>query len=145
LHKIGNVAEAAGLGAVSENREIVTAQGLIEKRGNHTPVVQRHTRPVRIENPRNRRVDAVGPLVGHCQSFGVPLAFVVAGPEANGINIAPVGFRLRMFEWIAVAFRGGREKKLCTMFSGELKHVPRPDGTDIERFDGMVHVVHGAC
>jgi hypothetical protein len=41
-----------------------------------------------------------------CECFGYSFAFVVTGAGANGVDVAPVGFGLRVLFWIAVNFGG---------------------------------------
>jgi len=41
------------------------------------------------------------------QRFRAPFAFIVAGPQANRIDVAPIILFLRMYRWVAINL-GGR-------------------------------------
>ena len=64
--------------------------------GNDPPILGMHPGPVSVEDPCDPDLDP-GPLVvGVGQGLRHPLALVVAGPGANGVDIPPVGLGLGM-------------------------------------------------
>ncbi len=144
IHQIAHVAEAARLRAVAEHRHRLAVQSLIDEGGHHAAVFQLHARAVGIKDARDGGADAVDAVVGHRQSFGVALAFVVAGTHAHRIHVAPIGLHLRMHQRIAIAFRRGGDHEPRLMPPRDLQHVARSRGTDIQRLDGMLEIILGA-
>src|SRR5947209_2703161 len=81
------------------------------------------------------------PLVIEEQRLGAALAFIVAGPRPDGIDLAAVGLRLRMHFWIAVDLAGRRLEDLHTQPLGQAEHVDGADHAGLRRLDGIVLVV----
>ena len=129
---------------VAEDGEAVASQCLIEKGGNHSPVIERHARPIGIKDARDGCFQSVRPVVSYRQRFSEAFAFVVAGAQADRIHIAPVGFRLRMLERIAVALRCRTDEAPRAVPSRKLQHVPRPNRSGIQRLDGMLQIIDRA-
>ena len=70
--------------------------------GDDPAVLCVHPRPVGVEDPGDSDLYP-GPLVVSIgQSLRHPLALVIAGPGADGVNIAPVGLGLWMDLGISV-------------------------------------------
>src|SRR6266487_3039306 len=109
--EVVDVAEAPCLCPVPEHGQGLALEGLPDKRGNRAPVVGPHPRPVRVEDPPDRGVDALLPVVRHRHRLGVALRFVIDAARADRIDVPPVGFRLRMDLRVAVdlARRGEQE------------------------------------
>ena len=95
VDEIVDKAERAGLRTVAIDRDGLP-QGLDDEIGNDAAVVRAHARAVGIEDAADLDLDAVVPVVVEEQRFGAALAFVVTGARAERIDIAPVGFVLRM-------------------------------------------------
>ena len=74
-------------------------------------VAQPHARAVGIEDADDAGVHAMGSVVGHGHGFGKAFGFVVAAAGADGIDIAPIVFALRVDQGIAVAFAGAGEEE----------------------------------
>ncbi len=92
---------------VAVHRERLPAQRLEQEVRDRAAVVEPHARAERVEDPRDLRVDAVHPVVGHRHRLGEALGLVVDAARADRIHVAPVALRLRMHERIAVHL-GGR-------------------------------------
>jgi hypothetical protein len=84
---------------------------------------------VGVEDARDVGAHAVSAMVGHGHGFGVTLALVVAGAQADWIHVAPIGFDLRMLKRIAVAFRSGGDEKTRAVATGDFEHVASGGGT----------------
>ena len=54
-------------------------------------------------------------MIGHRHRFGETFGFVVDAARPDRVHVAPVIFRLRVNERIAVAFTG-RSKNECRLF-----------------------------
>src|SRR5918995_5311610 len=71
--QVVDVAEAARLGAVTEDGERLALHRLADEGRDRPPVVGTHPGPVGVEDPDDRRVDALLPVIRHRQSLRVPL------------------------------------------------------------------------
>ena len=80
-------------------------------------------------------------MVVHEQRLGGPLAFVVAGPRADGVDAAAVDLRLRMDFGVAVDFAGRGLQHLGPAALGHAQHVDRPHDRGLHRLDGVVLIV----
>ena len=58
-------------------------------------------------------------VIGHGEGFGEALGFVVATARANGIDVAPVGFDLRMNERVAIDLGSGGEEEFGGFVHGQ--------------------------
>src|SRR5262249_30985232 len=102
LDEVGNKAEAARLLALTVDGQGFAHERLSHEVRKHATVVEPHAGTVRVENADDPRLHRVEAVVSHRDGFGKPLSFVVAAARANGIDVAPVIFSLRMDLWIAV-------------------------------------------
>jgi hypothetical protein len=75
------------------------------------------------------------------ERLGSPLSLVVAGTEADGIDMAPIGLWLRMNVGITVDFRGGSLENTGLHPLGETKAVDGPDHGGLHRLDRIILVV----
>jgi hypothetical protein len=94
--QIVDVAEASCLRAVAEDGERLAGERLADERRDRAPVIGAHPRPVRVEDPDDRRVDALLPVIGHRQGLRVALRLVVDAAGADRVDVAPVRLGLRM-------------------------------------------------
>src|SRR5262249_40665080 len=101
-----HVAEGARLGTIAEDGDGQTLQGLNDEVRDDALVARVHAWAVGIEDPRNLDADAVLPMVVKEQRFSAALAFVVASARADRVDVAPVGFGLRVNLGIAVHLAG---------------------------------------
>ena len=113
LDQVVAIAERAGLPAVAEDGDVLAGQGLADEVRDDAAVEGVHPRAVGVEDPHDADVDAVHAVVVHEQRFGRPLAFVVAGPGADRVDAAAIGFRLRMDVGVAVDLAGRRLQHLA--------------------------------
>ena len=97
-----HIAEGTGLGAVTVNRNVLALQRLNNKIGNHTSVVRSHIRTESIENPDDFYFCVIGFVKVEKQGFRTALSLIIAGARAERIDIAPIGFNLRMNMRVAV-------------------------------------------
>ena len=101
-----------------------------------------HPRAVGVEDPHDADVDAVHAVVVHEQRFGGPLAFVVAGPRADRVDVAAV--RSRGCGWtsgIAIDFAGRGLQHLGPAALGHAQHVDRPHHRRLHRLDRVELIV----
>ena len=113
FNQIGDVAEAAGLLAIAVDGDGLAGECLMDEIGEGAAVVEAHARAVGIEDADDVRIDGVGAVVGHGHGLGEALGFVVHAARADGVDVAPVGFGLRVDFRVAVTFGGGGEQISC--------------------------------
>src|SRR5215216_3962568 len=75
------------------------------------------------------------------QRLGSPLAFVITSPWTDRIDVADIGFRLRMNFRITVNFAGRSLQNPSRFLTGEIEHVHGADDTGSHRSDGVALVV----
>src|SRR5690606_25961576 len=84
-------------------------------------------------------------VIRHRQGLGKALRFIVHAARTNRIHIAPVRFRLRMDERISVHLAGGREHEAGILGLRDTERVMRSQRTNLERWYGVLEIVHRAC
>ena len=144
VDEIGDVTEAARLGAVAVDGEGLALQGLHHEVGDDAAVVGLEPGAVGVEDADEVGVDAVVAVIGHDGGLGEALGFVVDGTEADGIDVAPVGLDLGMDLGVAVALGGGGVEVAGAIFAGEVEGVDGAGGADEEGFGAETGVVGGA-
>ena len=94
-----------------------------------------HSRTISIENSYNAYVDFVHSVIIHEQRLGDALTLVVTSSRTNRIDVATIGFRLRVNFWIAVNFRRTRQQDSGTAALGHSQHVDRSQYAGLDRLD----------
>ena len=107
-------------------------------------VVRPHARAVGVEDPDDRRVDALLAVVRHRQRLGVALRLVVDAARADRVDVAPVGLRLRVHLRIAVDLARRGEQEPRALHLGEAERVVRAVRADLERLQRQAQVVDRA-
>src|SRR4051795_8447856 len=123
--QIVDVTERPRLRAVAEHRDRPVLQRLAQKRRDRPAVVGAHPRTVGVEDPHDRRVDALLAVIGHRQRLGVALGLVVDAARPDRVDVAPVGLRLRMDLRVAVDLAGGEEQEAGAVGLGQAERVVR--------------------
>jgi hypothetical protein len=144
VDEVGDVAEGAGLGAVAEDGDGLALEGLAAEGGDDAAVLGAHARAVGVEDADDAGFDAVVAVVGHDDGFGEALGFVVDAAGADGVDVAPVGFDLRMDEGVAVDLGGGGEQEARALGLGQAEGVVGAQRADLEGLDRQFEVVDGA-
>jgi hypothetical protein len=142
--EIGTVAETAGLGPFAENGDWFAGEGLADKCRDDTAVVHAHAGAEGIKDADDAGVDAVLAMVSHGQGFGKALGFVITAAGADGVDVAPIFFGLRMDGWIAVDFGGGSDQKAGAFAFGKAEGFVGAEGADFQGLNRHSQVVDGA-
>jgi hypothetical protein len=145
VDEVADVGEAARLRAVAEHRHVFVAQRLRHERRDGAAVVDAHPRTVGVEDPHDLRVHAVVAVIRHRHRLGEALRFVVDAARPDRVDVAPVGFRLRMLERIAVDLRGRRDHEARPLRFREAERLVRAERADLERRNRQLEVVDRAC
>src|SRR5690606_15331885 len=96
-----------------------------------------------VEDARHADVHAVLAVVVEEQRLGAALAFVVAAARAYGVDVAPVGFRLRVAFGVAVDLAGGGLEDARAGALGQPEHVDRAVHAGLGGLHRVVLIVHG--
>src|SRR5439155_23134724 len=129
-----DVAVRAGLLAVAVEGDRLVADRLADEVGHRAPVVRVHTWAVGIEYAHDAPVQAVIAYVNGGQHLREALAFVVAGPRPDGVDVAPMLLLLRVDQRVAVRLGGGGHEEPGVVTTGQVQHVvgaPRVDHGDL--------------
>ena len=122
-HQVRDVAERAGLCAVAVDGDGLAPQGLGDEVRHDAAVVRVAARAVGVEDADDPGVHAVLPHVDHGQGLGKALALVVAAPDADGVDVAPVLLALRVLQGVAVGLGGGGQQEARLVAAGQLQQV----------------------
>src|SRR5262245_35939374 len=102
-----------------------------------------HTWTVGIEDARDLDLQFVLAVIVEEQRLGATLSLIVAGTRTDRIDIAPVGFGLRMHRRVAVYLARRRLEDATFETLGEPQHVYRPVHRGLGRLHGVVLIVYG--
>ena len=106
LDEVADILEGTRLLTVAVDGEVFAAQGLHHEVGDHPSVADRHAGTVGVEDTDDLGADTVQAVVVEEERLGAALALVVAGAQADGVDIAPVALRLRMDVGVAIDLAG---------------------------------------
>ena len=129
------VAERAGLRAVAVERDVFAGEGLADEVRDDAAVEGVHPRAVGVEDAHDADVDPVHAVIVHEQRLGGPLAFVVAGPRADRVDVAAIRLALRMLGRVAIDLAGRGLQHLRLAAAGHAQHVDRPHHRRLHRLD----------
>ena len=136
-----DVTERARLRAVAEHRDRPVLEGLAQERRDRAAVVRAHPRPVGVEDPDDRGVDALLAVVGHRQRLGVALGLVVDAAGPDRVDVAPVGLALGVLLGISVDLAGRGQQEPRPVLLGQPERVVGAVGPDLERVQGKPQIV----
>src|ERR1019366_4726003 len=140
-NEIAHVAEGARLAAVAEDRDRAVRERLAQEGRDRAPIVGAHPRAVGVEDPHDRRVNALLAVVGHGQGLGVALGLVVDAAGPDRVDVTPIGLGLWVFQRVAVHLTGRGDQEACALGLGQAERVVGAVGADLERVQGQPQVV----
>jgi len=82
-------------------------------------------------------------VIGHGQRLGETLGFVINRAYANGVDMAPVGFLLRVFQRVAVNFAGRSQQVAGVEGASNAQGIVRAQRAGFHGLDGQVGVPVG--
>ena len=97
-------------------------------------IVSQHAGAVGAEDADDFYIDLVLAVVVHHQSFGHALSFVVTAPGADGVDIPPVVFGLRIDLGVAVDLGCGGQEDAGFDALGHAQHIQSPHDIDFGGF-----------
>ncbi len=141
VDEVADVGERACLGPVAEDRDRPVLQRLTQERRNRPTVMRTHPRPVRIEDPHDRRIHTLLTVIRHRQRLGIPLRLVIHPARPDRVHMPPIGLRLRMHLRIAVdLLRRGRQEPRAMQLR-QPQRVMRPVRPDLQRMQRQPQIV----
>ena len=96
VNKIGDVAKATGLLAVTEYGKFLLIQRLANKCRHHAAVVQTHAGSISIKDPDDLGIEPVKPMIGHGDGLSEPFSFIVHPARTDRIDVTPIVLILRV-------------------------------------------------
>jgi hypothetical protein len=111
--EVVDVAKRASLRAVSVDGDGMAKEGLDDEVRDNPPVIRMHTGAIGVENATDSYLDAMGSVVVEKKGLSAPLSLIIAGTEADRIDVTPVGFGLRMKMGIAIYLACGGLKNFA--------------------------------
>src|ERR1700677_1958307 len=143
--EVADVAEGPRLAAVAEHGYRPVRQRLTQERRDRAAVVRAHPGAVGVEDPHDRRVNALLAVVGHRQRLGVALGLVVDAAWPDRVDVTPVALRLWMFQRVAVDLAGGGDQEARALGLGQPERVVGAVGAHLQRVQRQAQVVDRRC
>lgn len=141
LNQVVYILKRPRLGSVAIYGDWLVKQGLCNKVGNDSAVIHRHPRAIRVEDADYLDGNAILPVVIHAEALGTPLSFIVAGTDADRIDIAVIVFRLLMDKRIAVYLTGGGLHYRAAVCPGQLQHIQCSQHSGFSRIDSILLIM----
>ena len=132
--QVVNVAEGAGLCPLPVYCDVLIVEGLADEIRDDPTIIGTHPGSVGIEYSDDADFDIVFAVVIEEEGFGAALAFIVAGTEADGIDIATIGLDLRGHLRVSVYFAGAGLQHPGVGAFRQSQHIDRPHHRS---FDGL--------
>jgi len=139
--QVVDVAEGAGLAAITVERDRIAPQCLDDEVRHDAPVIWMHARAIGVEDARDANAQLVLAVIVEEQSLGAALAFVITGARADRIDVAAVILGLRMDRRIAIDLGGRGLEDLGPEALGKPQHVDRAGDAGLGRLHRIVLVV----
>ena len=115
--------EGSSLLAIAIEDERDALQRLNDKIAHDAAIVWTHARAVGVEDTHHTDFRFVHALVVKTERFSDALTFVVAATNADGVDAAAIGFRLRVHLGIAIHLAGAREEESRFHARRQAQHV----------------------
>lgn len=141
LDEVLNVLEGSGLLTIAKDGEWLVLEGLSDKVGDDTAVIEGHFGAVCVEDTNDADFKAVFTVVVHSEALSSTFTFIIAGTLSNWVHIAPVFFSLRVLKRISVNFRSGGDEEAGSATLGKAQHVHSANETSLDGLDWVVLVM----
>src|SRR5262249_34557305 len=106
VDEVVHVAKRSRLRALAVNRQRLPAQGLRDEVTDDPAIGGVHARAIGVEDADHADIQPVAALVVVEERLGTALALVITTTDADGVDVAPVVFALRVLFGIAVDLAG---------------------------------------
>ena len=139
--EVVDIAEGAGLGAVTVDGDVFPFEGLDDEVGNNATVVRQHSWSVGVEDADHADIDVVLTMVIEKERLRAAFAFVVAGADTDGVDAAFIGLRLGVDFRIPVDLGSGGLEDAGFDSLGQSETVDGSHHGRFGRLDGIELVV----
>jgi hypothetical protein len=104
-----------------------------------------HPGSIGIEDSYNPNIHVVLAMIVEAKGLCTSLSLIIAGPDADGIHVPPIGLGLGMGGRIAIDFtcRGLEDLGLDSL--GQSEHVNSPEDTGLDRLHWIELIMNGRC
>lgn len=125
IDQIVDKAERTRLLSISDDREWLPVDGLMDECRNDAPIIPSHSRPIGIEDPGNAGINLVSPPPCMGGYLGESLGFVVTA--ANGVerHVARIRLALRVLGGVTIDFAGAGEDEPGIIPASQLQRMTR--------------------
>lgn len=137
------VAEGARLTTFAVDGDGFPFKSLDDEVGDDAAIIGMHARPIGVEDAGDADIELVLAVIVEEQRFCAALAFVVAATRADGIDVAPVAFALRMDGRVAIDLAGRGLEDARAQALGQAEHVDGTMHTGLGGLDRIVLVMNG--
>ncbi len=138
-----DVTETSGLGTIAVNCDWFFSYGFEDEVADNSTVELVQSGTVSIENSCDSDVNTLDSVVLDEKSFRCSFTLIVARPDSNGVDMAPIIFTLRTDFWVTVDFWSWSEEYSGFVLFGKIQNVDRALETSEKSFEGGILVVNG--
>ena len=85
------------------------------------------------------------PVICHRHGLRKAFCFIIDTTNADGIHISPIGFFLRVNEWIAIDFARTRKQESCILGFCQTQCFMRTKRTNFQGLNRISKIIHGRC
>ena len=142
--QIVDVTKRARLSARAKDGDWLVLECLTYESGNRAAIECAHARAVRIEDPHDRRVDALLAVIRHRHRLGVTLRLVVDAARTDRVDVAPVRLGLRVDQRVAVDLTRRGSQEASTLGFRETEGIVRAVRADLQGLQWQAQVVNRA-
>src|SRR5881409_1418518 len=136
-----DVTEAPCLRPAAEDRERLALDRLDNKIRDHASVIRSHAWSIRIKNTDDARIQPVIAMVGHRHRLAEAFGFIIDAARTDRVDIAPIRFRLRVDQRVAIHFRRAGQQKAGILGFRQAQRFVRPQRTDLQGRDRKFKIV----
>ncbi len=129
--------------AIAIDGDRLVGQRLDDEIGDHAPIIGMHIGTISVENTRHLDIEMVLTVVIEKKRLRTALAFIIAGADTVGVDMAPVVFRLRVQFRVAINLAGRSLKNFGLQPFGQPQHVDGPVDIGLNGLHRVELVVDG--
>lgn len=141
FNQVRAITKTAGLLAFSKDGYRLILERLADKRRNHSPIIETHSRTVRVKNAHNACIYFVLTMIGNSKRLGKTLGFIVTAAGANGVDVTPILFGLGMNQRISVDLRCRGQAESGFLMHRQAKSLVSAQGAHLEGLNRQFQII----
>ncbi|MNE60853.1 hypothetical protein D3C80_1560260 [compost metagenome] len=130
---------------VTVDGDVLILQRLDDEVRHNAPVITTHARSVSVEDAANLDIYAKTAVIIEKQRLCAALSFVIAGPWTDRVDVAEIGFRLRIDMGVAINFRCRGLDDRCAGTTRQFQDIQRADHVGEQSAHWVALVVGWRC